>query len=69
MFGAVPPSASQVVVLGPVAISIAGSHSACVTPSNYSVVGPNGLAYQWFISGGTPAAANGNNVDVLWGVR
>lgn len=66
VLGAVPSTASKTLTLGGVPVTIAGPVSACTTPANYSVAGPNSYTYQWTISGGTPASAMGNNVDVSW---
>jgi hypothetical protein len=64
--GASPSSVTLPLTLQTAPVSIAGSAYACVNPSNYSAVGPANYAYVWNVTGGTPASATGNNVDVTW---
>ncbi len=65
--GASPSTVTQTLNLTAAAVSIAGPAPTCSTPSNYSAVGPANYLYQWTITGGAPASASGNNVDVVWG--
>jgi hypothetical protein len=61
-----PSVATRAVTLGLAPVSIAGSNTACTSPLNYSVIGPAGYTYQWFVSGGTPSFGAGNSVDIAW---
>jgi PKD repeat protein len=65
--GASPSLATQTLTLQLQPVSIAGSNTACANPSNYSAVGPPNYTYTWTVSGGPPATATGNNIDVTWG--
>lgn len=66
--GASPSVKTVNITLGLQPVSIAGQNTRCNSPlANYTAVGPAGYTYTWAISGGTPATASGNNVDVTWG--
>ena len=62
-----PTTQLQSITLGLQPVTIAGPSVWCdSTRSNYSAVGPVGYTYSWSITGGVPATATGNNVDVTW---
>ncbi len=63
-----PASISKTFTIGGASISIAGNNTTCGGPSNYSVIGPSNYVYNWTITGGSPATATGNNVQVSWGL-
>lgn len=65
--GASPSVATHTLTLQLQPVSMAGSNTACANPSNYSAVGPSNYTYTWTVSGGPPATATGNNIDVTWG--
>lgn len=64
--GASPPSVMQTLTLQVSGFAIAGPAPTCSNPSNYSAAGPANYTYSWTITGGSPATATGNNVDVNW---
>lgn len=65
--GAGTTTVTKQVKVGIAPVSISGPLDACAVPSNYSVNASPGVSYQWQVSGGTPTATTGNNIDVVWG--
>jgi hypothetical protein len=47
-------------------VTITGPADSCANPAHYSVNAIPGFTYDWTITGGTPASATGDFVDVTW---
>jgi PKD repeat protein len=67
--GASPAVKTVSITLGLLPVSLSGPSTICGSVlSNYTALGPAGYTYTWAVTGGLPATASGNNVDVTWGV-